>query len=107
MLSELERGDIYIKMPHTRRETRSDARSERTVHVIRGRKRSCRRQADGRAGPNAGRIAGPAPGLAERVLRPEVASFQGMPLQDQHSTLEQRAASHATGSAQPLVIVTT
>jgi len=75
--------------------------------VVRGRRCSCRRQADGRAGPNVGRTAGPAPGLVERIRCPELANVQAMPLQNQHSTPEERAASRTTGDAQPLAIVTT
>jgi hypothetical protein len=75
--------------------------------VVRGRRRSCRHQADGRTGPNAGQTAGPAPRLGERILCLELASVQARPLQDQHSTPWERAASGATGGAQPLPIVTT
>ena len=52
-----------------------------------------RHQAGGRADPNAGQTAGSAPGLAERALRPELASVHAPPSRNQHRTLWERAAS--------------
>ena len=47
----------------------------------------------GRAGPSAGQIAGPAPGLGEKNLRLVEASVQAMSSQDQHGTRGKGTAS--------------